>query len=377
MSGTSCDGISAALVRFQGRTLQVLAERTRPYPQRLARLLRRGPSLSAAQVSSLNMALGEQFARTALRLLRAAKVPPRRVQVIGSHGHTIYHGPRDAVPSTLQIGEPAVIAERTGLPVVAQFRPRDIAAGGEGAPLVPYFDEAFFGGGPCRALQNLGGIANVTLVGRGVQTLAFDTGPGTCLIDLAAGYASRGRLRYDANGRLALRGCIDHRAVERLWRHPYFRRMPPKSTGRELFNDALLRQVFGVRLRRSPIDVLATVTYFTAYGIAESYRRYFRHRIREVIVSGGGACNGTLIRHLARLLAPTPVHSIERYGIPVQAKEPVAFAFLALRALQGRINHLPSTTGARTACILGSITPGTPHLTPHTSHLSPLAHALA
>ena len=358
MSGTSCDGISAALAEFQGRAVRVLAARTQPYPATLARLLRRGPDLAACELSALNMELGERFARAASSLLRAAGVAPRRVVVIGSHGHTIYHGPGDRTPSTLQIGEPAVLAERTAIPVVANFRPRDIAAGGAGAPLVPYFDEVFFGGGPVRALQNLGGIANVTVVGRGMTTQAFDTGPGNCLIDLAAGWASHGRLRYDVNGTLALRGRIDHRVVERLWRQPYFRRPPPKSTGRELFNETLLRQMFGWRVQRAPLDVLATVTYFTAYSIAESYRRFLRYRFKEVIVSGGGVRNNTLMRHLARLLAPIPVHAIERYGIPAQAKEPVAFAFLALRALQGRVNHLPATTGAKTACILGTITPG-------------------
>jgi anhydro-N-acetylmuramic acid kinase len=302
--------------------------------------------------------LGEQFARAALRLLRAAKVAATRVEVIGSHGHTIYHGPRDAVPSTLQIGAPSVIAQRIGVPVVADFRPRDMAAGGEGAPLVPYFDEAFFGGGPARALQNLGGIANVTIVGRGIPTTAFDTGPGNSLMDLVAQRARRNRLRYDAHGHLALQGRIDHRAVERLWRHPYFRRPPPKSTGRELFGEALLRAMFGSRLERHPKDVLATLTYFTAFSIAESYRRFVPHRLREVIVSGGGVRNRTLMRHLARCLAPVPVHPIERYGIPCQAKEPVAFAFLALRAVRHQANHLPSTTGAKYPCILGSITPG-------------------
>ena len=357
MSGTSCDGISAALVRFQGRRFRVIAEQTRPYPERLIRALRRGPALSARELSSLNMELGEQFARAALRLLRSAKVAPKRVTVIGSHGHTVYHGPADDVPSTLQIGEPSVIAQRTGVPVVADFRMRDLAAGGEGAPLVPYFDQTCFGGGLVRAMQNIGGIANVTVVGRGIRALAFDTGPGNCLIDLMARRASRGRLRYDAHGHLALRGRVDQRAVERLWRQPFFRRQPPKSTGPELFNEALLRQIFGSRLDRSPVDVLATVTYFTAYSITQSYRRFVPHRIREVLVSGGGLRNRTLMRHLIRLLAPIPVHSIERYGIPAQAKEPVAFAFLALRAINGRINHLPDTTGARTACILGSMTP--------------------
>jgi len=357
MSGTSGDGISAALVQFKGRTFRVLAERTRPYPASILRVLRRGPALSAAEVSSLNMALGEQFARATRELLCSARVASRRVAVIGSHGHTIYHGPRDPIPSTLQVGEPSVIAQRTGIPVVAHFRQGDLAAGGEGAPLVPFFDETFFGGGPARALQNLGGIANVTVVGRGLRTLAFDTGPGNGLIDLVAQRLSGGRLRYDPRGRFARRGRIDHRAVGRLWRHPYFRRPPPKSTGRELFNDEWLRRAFGAQLTRAPSDVLATVTYFTAYSVAESYRRFIPHRLREVIASGGGVYNRTLMEHLAALLAPVPVRSIARYGIPAQAKEPAAFAFLALRAIQGRGNHLPHTTGASSSHILGAITP--------------------
>ena len=360
MSGTSCDGISAALVRFQGRGLRVLAEQTRPYPERLAHLLRAGEHLSTRELSALNVTLGERFARAALALLRSAGVPPRRVAVIGSHGHTLYHGPADPVPSTLQVGEPAVIAQRTGIPVVADFRMHDLAAGGEGAPLVPYFDEAFFGGGAVRALLNLGGIANVTVVGRGMTAFAFDTGPGNCLIDLAAQRATHGRARYDAHGHLALRGRIDHRAVERLWRHPYFHRRPPKSTGPELFNETLLRQVFGPRLAAAPLDVLATVTYFTAYSIAQSLRRFAPRHLKECIASGGGVRNRTLMLHLARLLTPVPVRSIERYGIPAQAKEPVAFAFLALRALQGRVNHLPHTTGARSACVLGAMIRGQP-----------------
>ncbi len=360
MSGTSCDGVSAAVGEFKGSHVRVIAERTIPYPQRLVRTLNRGPLLTAQELSSLNVELGELFAKAALRLLKSARLSAKQVAVIGSHGHTIYHGPHDPFPSTLQIGEAAVIAERTGIAVVANFRPRDIAAGGEGAPLVPYFDEAFFGNGAARALQNIGGTANVTLVGRGIATQAFDTGPGNCLIDLAAGFASHGKLPYDANGHLALRGRIDHRTVERLWRHPYFRKAPPKSTGREIFNETLLRQTFGARLKQTPLDVLATVTYFTAYSIVESYRHFFKQRVREVIISGGGVRNGTLMRHLTRLFAPVPVHSIERYAIPAQAKEPVAFAYLALRAFKNQINHLPTTTGARAARILGTLTMGNP-----------------
>ena len=358
MSGTSCDGVSAALVQFQGRTLRVIAERTTSYPAWLAQRLRRGVALTAPELSALNMRLGEAFARAAQRLLREARMAPTRVAVIGSHGHTIYHGPRDAIPSTLQIGAPAVIAERTGIPVVADFRPRDLAAGGEGAPLVPYFDGIFFGGGPTRALQNIGGIANVTVVGRGISPLAFDTGPGNCLIDAATCRATRGRLRYDAAGHLALQGRLDRHAVERLWRLPYFRQAPPKSTGRELFNEHLLVETFGRRCTQAPLDVLATVTYFTAYSIAESYHRFIRPHLREVIASGGGVRNRTLMHHLTQLLSPVPVRSIEHYGIPAQAKEPAAFAFLALCAFRGRVNHLPATTGARHPRLLGSLTPG-------------------
>ncbi len=240
--------------------------------------------------------------------------------------------------------------------MVADFRPRDIAAGGEGAPLVPYFDQAFFGRGPARALQNIGGIANVTVVGRRLNPLAFDTGPGNCLMDLMAARISRGRLRYDPSGRLARRGRIDQAAAARCLRHPYFRRRPPKSTGRELFNGAWLREMFGRRVAAQPVDVLATVTYVTARSIADSYHRFIPHRLREVIVSGGGLYNHTLMAHLRTSLAPIPVRSIEAYGIPAQAKEPVAFAYLALRALRGRINHLPGTTGARHARVLGSLT---------------------
>ena len=358
MSGTSCDGISAAIAQFHRRRVRVIAERTIAYPERFARVLRRASTLSVAELSSLNMALGEQFARAALAILNTSDVPTRRIEVIGSHGHTVYHGPHDRVPSTLQLGEPSIIAERTGLPVVANFRPRDLAAGGEGAPLVPYFDEMFFGGGQIRALQNLGGIANVSVVGRGLSTIAFDTGPGNSLIDLVTQQITHNRQRFDAHGHLALRGRIDHRAVDRLWRHPYFRLPPPKSTGRELFNETLLQHVFGSSIKRAPCDVLATVTYFTAYSIVESYRRFIRHRLREILVSGGGVRNRTLMHHLTKLLAPVPVRSIEHYGIPPQAKEPVAFGFLALQTIRGRVNHLPQTTGARAARILGTITPG-------------------
>ncbi|MBI3323785.1 MAG: anhydro-N-acetylmuramic acid kinase [Candidatus Omnitrophica bacterium] len=358
MSGTSCDGVSAALVGFERRAFRLVAHRTDAYPTPVRRLLLRAKELTMPGAAQLNMLLGELLALSALRLLRQANASRDSVAVIGSHGHTVYHGPADRIPSTLQLGEPAIIAQRTGLPVVADFRMRDIAAGGQGAPLVPFFDEYFFGGGPVRALQNIGGIANATLVGNRLAPLAFDTGPGNCLIDAATRQLSDNRRHFDRDGSIAARGGVDQAAIRRLWAMPFFRRAPPKSTGPELFSPSLLDEAFGRGWRSQPANTLATLTYFTAFSIAESYRRFLPRRPREVIVSGGGALNRTLMAWLRDLLAPATVTTIEEYGLPVQAKEPVAFAFLALRALQRRSNHLPSTTGAQQQAILGNLTPG-------------------
>ena len=356
MSGTSCDGVSAALADFQGRRVRLLAYRTDPYPPSLRDRLRAATEMKAPGLAQLNMALGERFAASALRVLR--RRASARVAVIGSHGHTVYHGPTDPVPTTLQLGEPAVIAQRTGLPVVADFRMRDMAAGGQGAPLIPAFDHHVFGGGPPRALHNIGGIANVTLVGRGIAPVAFDTGPGNCLLDALARRLTHGRHAYDPQGRLAAGGRVDQALLRALRSHPYFRTPPPKSTGPELFQERWLDEQAGRGWRRRLPDTLATLTYLTAWTMADSYRRFLPVQPREVIVSGGGALNRTLMSHLRTLLRPTPVVSIRRYGLPPQAKEPVAFAWLALRVIHRRVNHLPDTTGAREACILGAITPG-------------------
>ena len=361
MSGTSCDGISAALAEFSRPSFTVQAYRTFPYPPPLRALLHRARELTTSGISELNMWLGELLAQAALRVLASARVSANAVAVIGSHGHTVYHGPTDPTPSTLQLGEPAIIAERTGILVVANFRMRDIAAGGQGAPLVPAFDTAYFRRAPSRALQNIGGIANVTLVGRRTTPLAFDTGPGNCLFDAVARRISQGRLTYDRDGRLAARGHIDQAAIRRMWTHPYFRRRPPKSTGVEMFHEAWLHEIFGRDwIRRGP-DVLATVTYFTAFSITHGYHRFIPVSLHEVIVSGGGALNHTLMQHLRDLLRPIPVRSSAHYGLHPQAKEAVAFAYLALQALRGRPNHAPATTGAQSARILGMIVPGRKH----------------
>ncbi len=361
MSGTSADGCSVALASFSKNSCRVLGYRTYAYPPALFKKILRGADLSAPQVSGLNFELGAHHADAVLRFLKSEKVSAAKIGVIGSHGQTLYHGPEDVEPNTFQVGEPAVIAERTGIAVVSDFRPRDIAAGGQGAPLIPYFDHYFFGSGPVRAMQNIGGISNVCVVGKKIaRTIAFDNGPGNCLMDWAVRAATGGRKTFDVNGEQARGGRIDHDSVRKMAAHPYFSRKPPKSTGRELFNETFLPADLRRRVKRGTKDVLATLNYFTAWTIAESYRRFLpkRSALSEVVVSGGGALNTTLMDHLARLLGPVPVRTIERYGLPVQAKEPAAFAFFALRAIEGNINHLPETTGARRACVLGNITPG-------------------
>ena len=356
MSGTSGDGVSASLVSFRNQSFRLLAYKTFPYPDSIREKITRSLKLRTREISELNRTLGELFADAALNILKRARVSPRKVSVIGSHGQTIYHGPRDPVPSTFQIGESAVIVERTGIPVVSDFRPQDVALGGEGAPLIPYFDFYFYGRGRVKALQNIGGIANVTIVGQKVETpVAFDTGPGNSLIDLAIQKITKGKLCYDPQGRWARRGRIQTNLLWTLMQHPYFKRKPPKSTGREEFGERFLKKYFGPLLKKRPFDALATLTFFTALTIHEGICHFSPQPPGEILVSGGGARNRTLMKHLKELFIHTPVRSIKEMGIPVQAKEPIAFAFFALRALKGQTNHLPSVTGASRATVLGKL----------------------
>ena len=357
MSGTSGDGVSLALVSFKNRSFKLLSYQTFPYSAALQKKILGAFELRAPGISRLHFELGQVFAEAALKIIRRSKIPRKKISVIGSHGQTIHHDPRGRIPSTFQIGEAAVIGEKTALSVVSDFRPSDVAAGGEGAPLIPFFDFYFFGGGPVRALQNIGGIANVTVVGKNLkQPVAFDTGPGNSLMDLVIKQISKGKFSYDPSGKYATRGRIDMKRVRSMIGHPYFQKRPPKSTGREEFGQAFVNRYLGSLIRRFPYDALATVTYFTAFTIFEGLRRFAPRPLTELIVSGGGVKNLTLMRYLNELFYPLPVRSIEEWGIPAQAKEPIAFAFFALRALQGKMNHLPSVTGARRALVLGKIT---------------------
>lgn len=356
MAGTSGDGVSAAIVSFKGRSFKLISYKTFPYPRTITGLILGAEKLRTAEISELHFRLGHLLANAALKIIRQSKIPRRKITVIGSHGQTIYHGPRDPIPSTFQIGEAAVIAEKTGIPVVSDFRPQDMALGGEGAPLIPFFDHYFYGKGPVRAWQNIGGVANITITGRGLPPIAFDTGPGNCLIDLAIQKMTKGRLSYDPSGKWAARGEVDQRLIRVMLTHPYFKRRPPKSTGREEFGGEFLRKYVGPLLTRRPYDALATLTYFTPLTIYEGLKRFSPPSLKEVVVSGGGTQNDTLMAHLKELFSPLSVTPLETWGIPSQAKEPIAFAFFALLALRGQINHLPRTTGARRAAILGKIT---------------------
>lgn len=359
MSGTSADGVGLALVVPERGKPRVRAHATYPYSGLLRKRLLAAAGAPAPELCRLNFELGRVFADAALRFLRNIPVSSSGISAVGSHGHTVLHLPSAPCPSTWQIGEPSFLAERLGVPVVSDFRPRDMAAGGQGAPIIPFLDACLFGEGPPRALQNIGGIANVSLVGRGLRTLGFDTGPGNCLIDLAASRLSRGGLTYDRGGRLARAGRIDARKAESLLRIPYFRRSPPKSLDRSAFSEKFLDLYFSRELRRRPSDAVATLTYFTALAVADAHRRFlFPAAVpEEVVVSGGGALNPVLMGHLRSLLTPIRVRSIADFHIPPMAKEPAAVAWMALLALRGRVNHCHEATGASGPRILGKITP--------------------
>lgn len=352
MSGTSADGVTAALVDVGASGVRVLRQRTYPYPPALKRQVLEGPSLAAPALSRLNFALGERFAHAALAVSRGA-----RPAVIGSHGQTVWHGPDDVPANTLQLAEPAVIAELTRAPVVADFRPRDMAAGGQGAPLVPAFDLFLYGKGPLKAVLNLGGIANVSLVGGGRLHAAFDTGPANALMDEAMRRATGGRREYDAGGRLAARGRVDHAALRRMLRAPYFLRPAPKSLDRTSFGPGFLSKNLPRPTRRNLPDLLATLAELTAASVWLGVIENAPGPVSELLVSGGGALNGHLMRRLSALFAPVKVRTTAAHGMPVMAKEAACFAWLAARAIQGLPNNAPAATGAAGPRVLGKIVP--------------------
>ncbi|MCI0399396.1 MAG: anhydro-N-acetylmuramic acid kinase [Chloroflexi bacterium] len=370
MSGTSADGTDVAIVEIDGAPpalhWRLFHYGTVPHPPGLRAAIlaaTQAETGSVAALSTLNVALGEQLAQAALAEMARAGLTPAQVQLVGSHGQTVWHAPEGTPPSTLQVGEATVIAERLGVPVVSNFRLRDMAAGGQGAPLVAYVDTLLLTHpSEVRAAQNIGGIANVTFLPPlnrpELALLAFDTGPGNVLLDHAAARITQGRLQYDRHGALADQGRVDGVLLGWLLEQPYFARRPPKSTGRELFTNAFAEAVWqrAEAMGLALLDTIATLTAFTAQTISRAYRDFLPCLPEVVIISGGGARNLALLRMLADAVHPATVLPSDAMGIPGQAKEALAFAILAYESWHGRPGNLPAATGASRPVVLGQIT---------------------
>jgi anhydro-N-acetylmuramic acid kinase len=377
MSGTSADGIDAALVRVSGAPPNLSAQLEGhfhvPFPpylrQRILRLAN-GAATSTAEISELNFLLGEELGHAAVAACKKWRVPLKDVSLIGSHGQTVFHmgaagefQGKVRRASTLQLGDISVIAERTGIPTVGDFRPADMAAGGQGAPLIPFADYLLYGHSRRgRVALNIGGIANVTVIPAGArprEVFAFDTGPGNMIVDALVERTTHGRATFDRDAKIALNGRTIPELLVRLMHDPYLRKKPPKTAGREQFGQAfaegLLR--WGKQHHAGPADLVRTATIFTSMSIADAFRRFIlpRTKIEELIVSGGGAHNPLMMAQLAASLPGVGVAPVSGFGVAPEAKEAFGFALLAYETFHGRPGNLPSATGARHAAVLGKI----------------------
>lgn len=372
MSGTSADGIDAVLLRVNGSgtrtSFKQLAFISSPYPHDVREMIIRNStpnSSSVEEISHLNILLGEFFADAAARVAERAGYRLSDIDLMGSHGQTIHHLPNPwrfagkRIRATLQIGDPAVIAKRTGVITVGDFRVGDIALSGQGAPLVPYVDYLLFRSRiRSRGLLNIGGIANITILPKNCRRddiQAFDTGPGNMVIDaLTRRFYQQ---PYDKNGEFAIRGRVLRPFLLRLGEHPFVRRKPPKSTGREEFGERFVSRVLRQGASLTKWDLLATVTEFTAYSVYENYKRFVEKEtgLDELVVSGGGAHNRAIIAGLRRYFTPIQVRTIEDYGISSDSKEAICFALLANETIAGNPGNVPGVTGASKPTILGKI----------------------
>jgi len=372
MSGTSADGINVALVRFQTRRgasgkPTLIGHAEYPYAVNIRRAVlaaMNAQSASVADLSRLNFLLGELYADAVLATQKRFRV---KADLVGCHGQTIYHQGESApylgrtVAVTWQTGEGAVVAARVGAPCVSDFRPADMAVGGKGAPLVPFLDYLFYRDSRVgRIVQNIGGIANLTAIPAGAgpeKVIAFDTGPGNMVID-----AAMERLfgkRFDRGGRVAASGTVDDGAIAKLMRTPFFREKPPKTAGREEFGREFVAKFVRLCGRTNKANVAATATAFTVRSIADAVQRFVLRRARfaEMVVSGGGAKNPTLMGMLANELSTLGValRTSDEFGIPAEAKEAVAFALMAYETWHQRPSNVPSATGAKRSAVLGKI----------------------
>ena len=369
MSGTSLDGIDAVLCDIcgSGNTTRIkqLEFTTLPLSSEIKEKIKRccNNQATVAQVCSLNFELGELFAKAVQSVCKQYGVKTTQLGFIASHGQTIYHIPRktsDYAASTLQIGESAVIAQRCGCPCIANFRVKDIAAGGEGAPLVPFSEYILYSKkDEAVALQNIGGIGNVTVLpanGSIDDVFAFDTGPGNMVIDEAMQCLFN--LAYDDNGTIASKGKLIEPLMEQLKKDPYLSLVPPKTTGREVYGSNYTHQLLNQYNTCNPEDIIATLTWFTAYSIAENYRRFIldKHDVKKVILGGGGAHNASLRHFLANELPGIAVLTQEDLGYSSDAKEAIAFVILGNETMHHQFSNVPKATGAKQKVILGNVT---------------------
>lgn len=372
MSGTSADGIDVALARISGApprlNVRLIGHTKIGFPREtrkeILHIAEQRP-ITAGRLSQLDFSLGALYADAALKACKRFRISPRKIDLIGSHGQTVFHESWASTrcASTLQIGEGAVIAACSGITTVSDFRPPDIALRGQGAPLVPYADYLLYRHPKMsRASLNLGGIANITVLpaaSKPSQVLGFDTGPANILIDGLVRHFSKGQKQFDRDARLALKGRTIRPLLQELLRDPYLRLAPPKSTGREYYGEGYLRRIIslGRRYRATPNDLIRVATLFTALSVVDAVNRIVvpRTKIQQLIVSGGGAHNPLIFAQIAALLPEVEVVPSSKLGIPEDAKEALAFAMFAYETFHHRPSNLPSATGARGPAILGKI----------------------
>lgn len=359
MSGTSIDAIDAALVDFSSHPPQLIASHTKPFPENLQRELNALCSPGNDEINRLGAAchqLGKLFAQTVKELLTSAKIDPNQIQAIGSHGQTIRHQPQGSYPFTLQIGDPNIIAEETQIKTVADFRRRDMACGGQGAPLTPAFhDYLFRDNNKNRIILNLGGIANITFLSSDIQSpvYGFDTGPANTLLD---NWIKKSKEKnYDANGEWAASGKINLSLLEILLNDSYFKLPAPKSTGREYFNLSWLENYLqSIQNVIFPEDVQATLCELTAITIMNDIKKIMPYS-GEILICGGGIKNKYLIERLKFHAADYSIHSTKDFGAPPEWLEAMAFAWLARQTLHEKPGNIPSVTGAKRNAVLGGV----------------------
>lgn len=370
MSGTSLDGIDGALIKIKNNHYQIIETISLDYEEEERKLLFEACSVEDATnelICSLNMYLGEKFSEAVTALLNKANLKNEDIAFISSHGQTIYHIPEKTapsiVPSTLQIGDLSMLSEKTGIGVVGDFRTADMAAGGQGAPLTSFADKILFTDEKkYRAVQNIGGIGNVTYVPpahANEDVIAFDTGPGNMMIDEVVLQKTNGAQTYDKDGAIARSGQIDETLLEELMTEPYISQVPPKTTGRELFGKQYVSKLLEKHAHLPFETLVCTVTEFTALSITYHYKK-FLHKLDEVIIGGGGSYNAYLVERIQAHLAEVPVYTHEAFNISSDFKEALAFVILGHHFLLGKYNMIPSATGAAHPVLLGKMAATTP-----------------